>query len=837
MTKTKKIISFGTAGAALVAVAVFAGIYISNNFGKIAAKEFNSQYFGFTREYYNYTGDADMIESEESWNRDMSRWAELTSQGKMVVNSRLPDDYYEFTSPAEIDWNAVCSDSPNTFSLYFQSLCCVQYLSAAYENTGNESYLDLAREIIDSWNRFDENKELSAQNKYIWYDHAMALRTDNLIYFMTVYEQSGKLDEDYAEFFRSLLQRHVDMLSDEDRYTKNHNHGIFQDQALIYAAYFLNDDNSRANLRLALDRLKAQKEFAYTEEMVHVENSPGYAYLSCKQFTEIADFLKILKCRDGADFIADLDQAKKYMAWVTLPNGNYAMMGDTDNKRDIKKQRGTNGQWQYINKTITNIDKLEKAGGLPKALSEIYPKSGYYYSRSTWDTDEFYNSTWACFKSGYRAKTHKHADDTSFMMYSKGYEIFSDSGFYNYMPGNKYKDYLASALAHNVVTVDDGSYSVCAEHSGNTGIIDYKLGKDYDYVLGYNDMYDGVSIDRHFYNFGDAIVIFDDIVSSEEHTYSQLFHFSEFITDVKAENGELVGRIGDSGCFVRIRQFGACDCNLIYGRNADPKYLSVISREINGIEDIYTCIYSTSGTNAQFATVITVEDANGNVITDYKTGKTAKYTDFNIDTAEGKISAAGKSADIKTRARCGFENVTITANKSSVILSNPNEVDYPVEYGWDMYNGAGEIVASSEFSKNDGCTLKFEGEGKFYVVSKIKYPYDSVKRKMVGVIWAKDGNSKDISDQFDCLNLKYNGYQFEKTEDNKYRVSLSFDYSGSTGFRWYLYKNGSGVQYDITAEPFFEYTIEEPGTYSVIFYIRTTDGQNYCYNTEEFEVK
>ena len=65
-------------------------------------------------------------------------------------------------------------------------------------------------------------------------------------------------------------------MANEEEYFENHNHGIFQDQALIYLAYFLNNKYSGDWISTAEFRIENQKEYAFSQEMVHVENSPAY---------------------------------------------------------------------------------------------------------------------------------------------------------------------------------------------------------------------------------------------------------------------------------------------------------------------------------------------------------------------------------------------------------------------------------------------------------------------------------------------------------------------------------------------------------------------------------
>ncbi len=45
------------------------------------------------------------------------------------------------------------------------------------------------------------------------------------------------------------------------------------------------------------------------------------------------------------------------------------------------------------------------------------------------------------------------------------------------------------------------------------GIFSYNLGENWDEVTAYNNMYGGVQIDRHFFLWGDVIVLIDNIKS------------------------------------------------------------------------------------------------------------------------------------------------------------------------------------------------------------------------------------------------------------------------------------------------------------------------------------
>lgn len=479
--------------------------------------------------------------------------ADAICRGEIYVEAMFPDPY--LCNIDQIDWDIIFSESPGTFMLYLQALNPVSYLTQAYYINDDNKYLDTAQRIIEQWIQYKE-KRGSANNPYLWYDHGTAIRSNNLIYFLIAYSEKEGYDKEFYDKVINILYEHGEHLSNEEEYFENHNHGIFQDQALLYLAYFLNDKYSAERIALAKNRVEIQKEYAFSEEMVHVENSPAYQMGVTELFYQIAEFLKSQGDDFGTQLYADVSKSLEFMAWVIKPNGVLAEIGDTSS---IEGRKKTNYSMDKFGNThLVYAATLGNEGESPEDLSVIYPESGYYFGRNHWkmEVGDYTEATWTMFKAGYLSKTHKHADDLSFMLYSKGYDILVDPGWYNYMSGNKYRDYFVSAKAHNTLIVDGMSYSATVENSYKTGIYSYDFGDDWDKVIAYNNMYEGVQIDRHFFYGGDTIVLIDDIKSDVEHEYSQLFQLSEYMKIEKVEDEELVAAIGDSGYKLHIRQFG-----------------------------------------------------------------------------------------------------------------------------------------------------------------------------------------------------------------------------------------------------------------------------------------
>lgn len=192
--------------------------------------------WGITLEQYNcpidFPSDTDAIVI-----------ADQILDGKMVVFYSM-DEVLEYNPNAmnAFDWNIQYSSSPNSFQLYLQCLNPIAYLAKGYELTTNEDYLLQAQKILDSWLAYKDT--LTSDNPFLWYDHGTALRAETLIYYALTLQEAGKADDTFIQTINNLLIEHAEFLANPQKYTSNHNHGIFQDRALIYIACFLNNENS-----------------------------------------------------------------------------------------------------------------------------------------------------------------------------------------------------------------------------------------------------------------------------------------------------------------------------------------------------------------------------------------------------------------------------------------------------------------------------------------------------------------------------------------------------------------------------------------------------------------
>lgn len=792
--------------------------------------------WGFSFDQYNYSynlGADDVIVEK----------ADDICNGKMWVDPNFGEEVlsYDYTS---MDWNVNFSSSPNTYQLYLQALNPILYLSRAYLITEKEEYLDYARLLLESWIQYKDSSD-SKENIYVWYDHGTALRTDNLIFFLLAYTEAGKLDASFYKQMTALLQEHGAHLSNEKEYFENHNHGIFQDQALIYLAYFLNDDKKEEWLELAQERVQEQENYAFTEEKVHVENSPGYQVGVVDLFYTIAEFLQNMDNDFGSLLYADAIESLEFMAWVTKPNGVLAEIGDTNGVADSGIVNNSSSL-KYGNQHYIYSQLRGQSGEKPETHSAIYPQTGYYFGRTSWDEADFEQSTWTMFKAGYSSKTHKHADDISWMLYAKGYDIFVDTGWYNYMSGSKERDYFVSSGAHNTITVDGKSYSPTVENSSKTGFFEYGMNLPYDYVLGYNNMYHGVEIDRHFYYLDNVLILYDDMVSREKHEYSQLFHMSEYMNIEYSSDNEVLLSIADTGYKVRIRQFlPDVMLDVINGDTEGADY-GYISRYMNHLDTINTLKFDKQGKDTSYVTIITIEDSHGNVSLD-SLGETVHCGDITFDKMKQEVTiptAEPIHISLQSRQRPDFDTLSVTCDKNQLIVNSESETTAGENeqavwnYAYYLINYDTGEIDKMDYAPQAETIITVQKSGVYWLKAYMKSATGSQREsRIIGAYKYDNGQFTDVSDEYHYLNLEYEGHHMEKTADNTYRFYVDYSYSWNSTIAFYIYKDGAGYDYvSKENENYFEYTFQEPGKYTIMYYLRTSNGDNEFWNFEQIEI-
>ena len=322
----------------------------------------------------------------------------------------------------------------------------MDYWLHEYERDGDPSHLSAPVEIALDWHRFHIVEE--RDSAFEWYDHSTGVRASRLA-FLLDFILSDQLEVNDADLARlmTLADLHASKLMERD-FLSSGNHGLFQ---LVGLDALCSIVGWRYDCQGA--RAYAAQEFGelvrswYTEEGVHVENSPTYHHWVGLQIRELGAVERFTE--SGVQQL--LERADEIAPWLTYPDGRWIRVGDS------------HGDGPVLNGPVETQCLPEGMGCW--AVRDL-TRSGYALVRSPPETDISEASLF--FVSGTTAPTgHKHADDLGFVLMEEGRDIFVDSGRYGYNYGDA-RSYVLSARAHNVPSISGqraDPYVIDTEHS------------------------------------------------------------------------------------------------------------------------------------------------------------------------------------------------------------------------------------------------------------------------------------------------------------------------------------------------------------------------------------
>ncbi|MEV0144272.1 MULTISPECIES: heparinase II/III family protein [unclassified Nonomuraea] len=312
---------------------------------------------------------------------------------------------------SKINW-AASPYKNRSWEFVFQSLRWMGTLVVAYENSGEERYLDRAKEITKDWVAHNRRGARGTAS-YVWKDHPVSLRSQALV-CLSMHVKDAWLKDSLAD--------HARLLADPRLYKKGHNHGMDQDIALmgIGCRYGRSDWAS-----LASRRLTGTVKLDVDSQGALMEQAPRYAvYVYGRLQVAIAN-MKDCGRKVPGEISERTDALKDFIAHSTMPNGYMVPLGDGSAETEPRVDTGT-----------------------PKQEVKVY-RAGYVYGRTAWNKPD---STFYSIRFGPGLKFHGHEDHLGVTYYAHGRDILMDAGFHSYEK-SAYRYWTLSPEAHNVPTV------------------------------------------------------------------------------------------------------------------------------------------------------------------------------------------------------------------------------------------------------------------------------------------------------------------------------------------------------------------------------------------------
>jgi hypothetical protein len=738
-----------------------------------------------------FSGFATEIEPIE----DVLRYADMILSGESLVVYDKLSDKVPFDIDA-LDWHMQVTKSPNTFLLYLHAQKPVLFLTEAFAATKERKYMDLADKFLRSW--FEYNAGTQKKIPQAWYDHGVAMRAEHILYFVQTVA-SGAPDID-ALWLLPELRNHASWLLDNKNYYFRHNHGIFEDVALYRLGQYFNEKSYND---VAVARLTEQLRCAYPYR-VHTENSMGYNIGSFSLLVELEGLFNGKDCDEIHKIIENVKSSSiDFLVCAYRPDLSLPPYGDTfGSPKDGRGAIDTHGSpfLEYI------ASKGEK-GEMPPDNVRLFKEDGFAFVRSSYDKDAFAQSTQIMFRCGYNSMTHKHKDELSLCLWSKGFDVLIDPGMYNYMLGNAIHDYTNGIRAHSSVCVDNADYPIGENTNNRCGMSDMTAESGRYRFSAYNDMYYGVRIDRDLiYMDENTLIIIDNVDSDDRHAYSQIFHLSEHVNLKLAGGGVCVGEL-PNGWKVAIRQILRVDgAEVVSGQNALTSDMSVRSIGMNTVLPTATVKFGVTGSRCRFVTVCQLFESPSEL---YSAVADDAYLycrgrKFSLEPAR-----TGRTADLK-----------IVVSRDALIAIVPESVN-GAQLDVSLLNcETGKVISSKRISKANYGTVDFAlRQGFRYAVKANALREDGQSSEELYGTVVDEGAGfhfvpKALSERRPFVTAK------RSTQCGKVRKywleTVGFN-SASTG--WYIYKNGASYDFKNGGTE-LEYEFKEPGKYFVSYKIR-----------------
>lgn len=394
-----------------------------------------------------------------------------------------------------------------------QALPFLGWFNSSYKLLSTEQQRDGIKFCLASLDNWQKQAATGDSSPLVWHDHATAFRLRNLVNWLLICIRSGHLSllesaEQQIQFL-PLIEQHLNWLADDKNYSKYTNHGFDQALVVYSIAMYRSDNGWQQHAEQASSRLQDELSFAFTEEGVHKENSPGYHKFMLGRVKTLVGLKQLGDTEVSSVATHYIDKATAFLKAITLPNGYLPMIGDTRGSEEGLKEE--------ITEDLTVYD---------------YSKSGYVIVKGLYKKKPFYFLIKNCHDSNY----HRHDDDLSLHLFYDKYVLLADGGLGSHSEKDEKRIELRSYKVHNAPFLDTKPIRQCGNLVGKATVeVDYNNNK----ITSRSYMF-GVSVVRELdiSNISEGTIIVSDrlelelsdaLLQSDTNFYQNFYSDLEFI--------------------------------------------------------------------------------------------------------------------------------------------------------------------------------------------------------------------------------------------------------------------------------------------------------------------
>ncbi|MDR2901150.1 MAG: heparinase II/III family protein [Treponema sp.] len=436
-----------------------------------------------------------------------------------------------------IDWRYKPGDDLEwTFAFSRHSFLLI--LAKAYALTNDEKYgVHYARLVLE-W--IKDVPLTEAAKSATWRSIEAGLRCENWLKSMELIKDCKSLPAElFAEMDKCLRVHAEYLLEAHTDFQRLSNWGVLQDRGLFLAGIHFAEQRY---IDLSLKRLSDNLRLQVLPDGIHWEQSPQYhaEVLQCFLTVTQAAMRCGVPLPDG--FAEDIRWMSIALAYWLKPNGHLLCQSDSDNvdARDVLVQAAVlfddtflrsfvgndffeGNIWNMSTEAIQTYQNMKTIPYKPKNFAAL--QSGNYILQ---DKENYLHMHCGSLGSG-----HGHADLLHIDLFAHGEDILIDSGRFTYVDSAIRRE-LKSPAAHNTITVDGKDFSEY-KNSWDYSKLAMPIKGEYFFAehcgfisgghLGY--LQEGVFIFRTVVHAAPGLfVIFDELYTEGNHTYTQYFHFN-----------------------------------------------------------------------------------------------------------------------------------------------------------------------------------------------------------------------------------------------------------------------------------------------------------------------
>lgn len=338
-------------------------------------------------------------------------------------------------------------------------LSFISYLIAHHAESGEVSALKMAVDAAMSWLDHFKVRQSRLGFEFAWHDHGTALRAEQIALLLHYIETRGLWDavaEDAtvaATLARACIY-HAELLAGESFFSRHTNHGLEQARVLLLISLAVRPawpEDAGRWVDIATQRLIGELRHAFTDEGVHVENSPAYHVFVFKVVLGIVASFSDAGLEALVAWQCDIGpQALEFLFRVVRPDLTLPIIGDTE-AIPVTDSFGPAFAGSTAYEQFQFVQSAGKRGKRPGSLHKVYPQSGYAIFRGDWATGpEFDKAFHMVFKAGAISRYHRQQDDGHLVVACDGEDWLIDSGMYNYDQKSPVRQYMRSRHGHNV---------------------------------------------------------------------------------------------------------------------------------------------------------------------------------------------------------------------------------------------------------------------------------------------------------------------------------------------------------------------------------------------------